>query len=160
MIRAAKKSDMQEILRVYSIARGFMAQSGNASQWGNTYPPVETLNDDIEKNQLFVILEDGRICGAFVFFVGEEPTYKNVYGGAFKTQIPCGIIHRVASDNTCRGTFGRLLDFCKSRAEQFRIDTHKDNKVMQHVLEKHGFSACGTVYIENGEERIAYELIK
>ena len=38
-----------------------------------------------------------------------------------------------------------------------RIDTHRNNLVMQHVVEKHGFSRRGIIFVEDGTERIAYE---
>jgi RimJ/RimL family protein N-acetyltransferase len=40
-----------------------------------------------------------------------------------------------------------------------RIDTHADNKVMQHVLEKRGFRRTGIIYLENGDPRIAFEKV-
>ena len=52
------------------------------------------------------------------------------------------------------------MDFVLSKISHILIDTHADNKVMQHVLDKNGFKHCGTVYMDNGEPRIAYELIK
>jgi len=30
---------------------------------------------------------------------------------------------------------------------------------MQHVIEKNGFKKCGIIYVKDGSERIAYELI-
>ncbi len=42
----------------------------------------------------------------------------------------------------------------------FRIDTHNDNKIMQHVIEKNGFIRCGIIYVKDGSPRIAYEKIE
>ena len=44
-----------------------------------------------------------------------------------------------------------------SKCPNLRIDTHQDNKVMQHVVEKHGFTRRGIIYIADGSPRIAYE---
>jgi RimJ/RimL family protein N-acetyltransferase len=38
-----------------------------------------------------------------------------------------------------------------------RCDTHKDNKIMQHTLEKNGYKYCGVIYLDNGDARVAYE---
>ena len=38
-----------------------------------------------------------------------------------------------------------------------KIDTHEDNVVMQHVLEKNGFERCGKIYTHDGTPRIAYQ---
>ena len=39
MIRKATPADRPEILEIYSRARQFMRETGNPSQWGDTYPP-------------------------------------------------------------------------------------------------------------------------
>jgi len=39
------------------------------------------------------------------------------------------------------------------------MDTHADNKPMQHLAEKHGFTRCGIIYTGDGSPRIAYELL-
>ena len=38
-----------------------------------------------------------------------------------------------------------------------RGDTHEDNLPMQRVLEKNGFQRCGTIFVEDGSPRIAYQ---
>ena len=44
------------------------------------------------------------------------------------------------------------------RCGNIRVDTHRDNKVMQHILTKQGFQRCGIIYVKNGTERIAYQV--
>lgn len=51
------------------------------------------------------------------------------------------------------------MEYCKARVPHLRIDTHEDNAVMQHVIEKCGFKRCGIIYVSNGTPRIAYEWI-
>ena len=69
-------------------------------------------------------------------------------------------VHRVASDGTVRNVLEKIMDYCKAQIPHLRIDTHEDNKVMQHVLEKYGFVRCGIVYVSDGSPRIAYELLE
>jgi len=38
-----------------------------------------------------------------------------------------------------------------------RIDTHRDNAAMLKLLESMGFKFCGVVWLENGDERLAYQ---
>ncbi len=75
MIRPAKKDDLGTILNIYSIAKAFMCESGNPTQWDGSYPDAETLLADIHKQQLFVMTEDDRIYGCFALIGGEDPTY-------------------------------------------------------------------------------------
>lgn len=44
----------------------------------------------------------------------------------------------------------------RGRGLPLRADTHADNKVMQHLLEKNGFVRCGNITLADGTSRIAY----
>ena len=41
--------------------------------------------------------------------------------------------------------------------ESVRIDTHQGNAPMRAMLERSGYVHCGSVYLETGEHRVAYE---
>lgn len=158
MIRKAVVTDLPEILKIYEHARTFMRETGNPTQWQGGYPQREVLINDIEKGQLYVYESGGEICCVFVFFIGVDPTYAYI-DGAWLSDEPYGVIHRVASSGKERGVFSKCIDFCRLQISHLRIDTHADNKVMQHTVEKHGFKKCGIIYLENGDPRIAYEYI-
>ena len=79
--------------------------------------------------------------------------------GSWKSEEPYAAVHRVASDGTVQGVLGHVMDYCSAQVPHLRIDTHKDNKVMQHVLERYGFVSCGIVHARDGSPRIAYELL-
>jgi len=160
MIRPAVPADLPAILPVYRAAREYMRTSGNPNQWGDNKPAPELLAADIEQHQLYVITgDDGAIHAAFVFFIGIEPTYAEIFDGAWLDDGSYGCIHRVASDGTLRGVFTAITDFAKNRAASVRIDTHHDNHTMQHVLEKNGFIRCGIIYLKNGDPRIAFQFM-
>ena len=72
------------------------------------------------------------------------------------------MIHRVASSGSGKGFAAACFDWCReqclaSGCRNLRIDTHADNKVMQHVLEKNGFAYCGKIYLQDGAMRLAYQ---
>ena len=158
MIRLATTADLDAILSVYAHARAFMAEHGNPTQWGTTYPAVEIVEEDIRLDRLYVDEQDGAVCGVFMFTVGEDdPTYAYIEDGAWLDNSPYGVIHRVAADGTIPGVLGRCLAFCRKQCSHLRIDTHADNHIMQSRLEKQGFARCGTIYVEDGSPRIAYE---
>ena len=50
MFRGARRSDLEQILEIYAHARKTMADSGNPTQWGDSYPPQEMLEEDIDSN--------------------------------------------------------------------------------------------------------------
>ena len=55
------------------------------------------------------------------------------------------------------GVLAMAVQFCEQSINHLRIDTHNDNKIMQHVIEKNGFKRCGIIHVNDGSERIAYE---
>lgn len=161
MIRLAQPRDLDAIEAVYAAARAYMAASGNPHQWGDSgYPHRDLLAADIEKKRLYAITEKDEIHGVFAFMLGDDPTYGYIEDGSWPNDKPYGTIHRIASDGQIKGMFTRAFDFCRERADEVRIDTHRDNKTMQHVVQKHGFKRCGIIYLENGDPRIAYQFSK
>ena len=157
MIRKAKLNDLDKIEEIFDYARSFMRKTGNMHQWDGGYPQREILEDDIKKDRLYVFDNDG-IEGVFVFFIGEDPTY-NYIEGEWLSSEEYGVFHRVANGGKLKGMVKQMMDFASPYTTHLRIDTHEDNSVMQHVLEKNGFKKCGIIYLENGDPRIAYEKI-
>ena len=156
-IRPADQADLDEIELVYDHARRFMVENGNPTQWNNGYPQRDLLEEDISLSKLYVACKDSRICGVFVYVIGEDPTYGYIENGAWLSDASYGTIHRIASRES--GLFAAVLPFCRGKCSHIRIDTHADNKPMQHLVEKFGFQRCGIIYVEDGTPRIAYELI-
>lgn len=156
MVRPAKQTDMDRILQIYEVARRFMAENGNPTQWGNGYPSRQTLEADIGLQRLFVVTEEEAVCGVFMFSIGDDPTYAHIEG-SWRSKEPYGVIHRVAG--TGGGIFAAVLEYCSGQTGHLRIDTHADNKPMQHVVEKAGFCRRGIIYVEGGSPRIAYDRI-
>ena len=160
MIRNATPHDLPAIENIYAIARGYMARTGNPTQWGDSYPAHSLLESDIAKNELFVYEEDGIIHGVFAFILGDDPTYAYIEDGQWPNQKPYGTIHRIASDGETKGVFTHCFAYALSQMDEIRIDTHHNNKTMQHVVEKHGFKRCGVIYVSDGSPRIAYQYSK
>lgn len=154
----AKLSQLEEIEKIYSRARSFMKETGNASQWAGGYPSREIILSDIENGNLYVALSDG-IEAVFAFIRNSDPTYDYIEG-EWLNALPYCAVHRVASAGKTKGMLTSIMDYVFSQCDNVKIDTHEDNKVMQHQLEKYGFSPCGTVYLENGDPRIAYQMKK
>lgn len=158
-IRTAKWEELPRIEEIYAAARDFMREQGNLDQWKTHHPAHELLVGDIEAGRLFVCEEDGEILGVFYFAIGEDPTYLVIEDGAWLSDKPYGVIHRIAVAARGRGVAAFCFDHCFAEWPNIRIDTHRDNLPMQRALEKSGFVRCGIIYLENGEERVAYQKI-
>lgn len=157
----ALMSDLDEILSVYRRAREYMAKTGNPHQWGdNGHPTKEMLLEDIDIGRLLVLRNEGKIEAVFMFSLLPDPTYTVIENGAWENDEPYGVIHRIASAGRIKGVLKLCTEYCLQFTNNIRIDTHSDNKVMQHLLNKCGFRKCGIIYLENGDPRIAYQLVK
>ena len=157
-IREAKPTDITEIMQVMDAAKKIMRQSGNMHQWGDGYPSEAVIFSDMEKHGGFVIEDGSRIVGYFAFLPSPEPTYSRIYDGEWMDDnLPYHVIHRIASYPEAHGIFSTIMDFCFSHDANIRIDTHKDNRIMQHNIKKHGFTYCGIIYLASGDERLAYQ---
>lgn len=156
-VRNATPQDLDRIEEIYACARAFMAKTGNPNQWGKTNPPHEWLVDDIEKQLLHVITDETGIHGVFYFYIGDDPTYGEIEDGAWHSNAVYGTIHRIASDGS-GGILRTAVEYCKTRINHIRIDTHHDNRIMQSAVAKLGFQRSGIIHLANGSPRIAYEL--
>lgn len=159
-IKKATIDELKQIIEIYQIAREFMKNNGNPTQWADSYPSKELIIKDIEKNQLYVGVDKNNcIHYVFTFFIGHEEHYDKIEDGRWLNNDVYGVMHRIASDGKIKGVFQSCADYCKEQINNIRIDTHKDNKKMQHVIEQNGFKRCGIIYVEDGAERIAYQYV-
>lgn len=157
-VRKAVWEDLPRIREIYAYARTFMAKNGNPDQWGNSHPPAEQLELDIENGDLYVITDANGIHGVFYFFIGEDPTYNVMDGGWWRSDTSYGTIHRIAGDGS-GGILRTAVAFGRQHINHLRIDTHDDNYVMQKAVQKQGFQRQGIIYIADGSPRIAYDLL-
>ena len=159
-IRLARIEDLDRAKEIYRSAKAFMVETGNPNQWLDGYPKREMLEDDITKGHLYVMEEDSHIYGVFAFIIGDDATYRVIEGGAWRSDVTYGTIHRIASSGERGGLMHLCMEYCLRQIDYIRIDTHHDNKVMQHLILKEGFQPCGIIYAIDGNPRIAYDYIK
>lgn len=156
-IRNTTPADLDILLKLYDNARRFMAAHGNPAQWGTSYPSRGLVESDIESGCSYVCEEHQNVIATFYYRFGADDSYRRIFGGDWLDESPYGVVHRITSDGTIRGAGSFCLDWALSQCGNLRIDTHRDNRVMQHVLKKKRFTRCGIIYLEDGGERIAYQ---
>ena len=150
----------ERIMQVFASAKGIMRASGNDSQWSDGYPSMETVKADVERGGGYVVEDDGLIVAYFALLPSPEPTYGHIYNGAWiDDSSPYHVVHRMASVPEAHGIFRSIIDYCFTVGNNIRIDTHRDNSIMQHNILKHGFRYCGIILLANGDERLAFQRI-
>ena len=159
-IRQSSTADIPRLREIFAIARKFMAETGNPFQWAADYPSEELLRKDIENGDSYVCLLKGKIVATFVLRGGNDPTYNTIYDGAWLNDFPYATIHRIASNGEAKGIMHLAMQYALQHYHTIRIDTHRDNKVMQNAIRKEGFHYCGIIHCWNGSERLAYQYTK
>ena len=157
MIRRATYDDVPVLMDVFRKARGIMRSSGNMNQWNDGYPSEEVVRKDIDNGHCVVLCEEGEVVATMAFIPGPDPTYAEIYDGGWLSDAPYHVIHRIAVAEPGHNAAKALLDWGFGQAGSIRIDTHKDNVIMQHVLSKYGFTHCGMILLANGDPREAYQ---
>lgn len=160
LIRKTTAADVAAAAKIYEDARPYMRASGNHVQWTTAYPNGDTVLEDIERGIGYVCEDEGRVVAVFAFEVGREPDYDRIYGGEWLSDEPYAYIHRIAVGEHGRGIADFCFSYCFGVHPNLRIDTHEDNIPMQKVLRRAGFQRCGTVFVGEGKERIAFQKIK
>ena len=160
-IRKAKPEDLSEIMSIYAYARDFMARTGNPKQWGATnWPPRELIRQDITRGKSYVCTDGDRIAAVFYYDFGKDidPCYRTIENGAWLDDSPYGVVHRIAAAEGAKGAGSFCINWAFRQCGHLRIDTHGDNRVMQNLLKKLGFTYCGVIYVEeDNDPRVAFE---
>ena len=157
-IRLATREDIPAIEEIYESARIFMRENGNPNQWSGSHPNGEDALIGIGDGTSYVCEDGGEVVATFYFKMNaDDPTYRKIHEGAWRSEEPYAVIHRIAVKHHGRGIVDFCFDECLRMFPNIRIDTHRDNIPMQRCLMRHGYEYCGIIYLANGDERMAYQ---
>lgn len=163
--RQALLADVDAIMLIIKQAQSNL-KALNIDQWQNNYPNPQVIKLDIINNNSYLIEIDNDIVATVAILFENEPTYNKIYKGSWLTSNDYATIHRIAVSNDYKGQniATRLINHTKTLAltkglKSLRVDTHKDNLIMQNFLMKNGFKYCGIIYLSDSSKRLAYELV-
>lgn len=156
-IMQATMADRDQIIEILKHGRQMQIESGNSHQWDANFPPISQVEADIQTKAAYKCVDKatGDIQAVFSLFHRPDPTYKSI-DGQWLNDEPYVTVHRIASSGRVSGVGQYCLASVVDKYANVRIDTHKDNAPMRHILAKLGFQAVGTIYLANGDPRIAY----
>jgi len=157
IIRETQIEDIDIVLILFENARQFMKKNGNGNQWIDGYPSRSIIEQDILAGKSYVCEKDGEIIATFYFVVASDPTYSVIVDGSWLNDSPYGVIHRITTNSSNKGTATYCINWCIRQCGNLRVDTHVDNIPMHNLLIKCGFTQCGIITIKNGDKRIAYQ---
>jgi ribosomal protein S18 acetylase RimI-like enzyme len=153
-IRKAKRDDLQEIISIFKMATEVMNEN-NILQWDDLYPDVNILEEDINKNQMYVGIINNEIVSAFVLNQDCDEQYGN--GDWEYPDCSYSVIHRLCVSplyqNQGIGTKiiclieTMLKDSC---IETVRLDAFSLNPYALKMYEKLGYRKVGEVTWRKG----------
>ncbi|OBX26697.1 ribosomal protein S18 acetylase RimI-like enzyme [Gelidibacter algens] len=160
MIRKATSIDIEFILLLTKACAKNMIKNG-IFQWNEHYPNAEAFEQDIARNELYVLTNQNTIVGTIVMssFMDEEyqsvhwltPNTKNLY------------IHRLAvhPDYQGCGFAQQLMSFAEHFGKEnkylsIRLDTFSQNDRNQRFYELRGYQRLGSIYFPKQSEHPFY----
>lgn len=162
--RVAMREDIPTMMEFVRSAQEWFRLSG-IDQWQDGYPTAAVFEEDIARGRSYVMESDGRVVATMCLSFDGEPTYSEIDEGEWLDDAPYAVVHRVVVDFSLRGRglAQSLFQFAIKESlargiKSIRVDTHKDNRPMQRLLEKLKFLHCGRIVLESGADREAYQL--
>lgn len=167
--RAAVLADVPRLVEIAEAARAYLREQG-VDQWQNGYPNAESFCRDIGNGVSYVLEREGVVVGTLCVSFAPDPTYSEIFEGAWLNDEPYAVIHRSAIAPELRGRggagalFGVAEQLCRERGVgNIRVDTHAENAPMRAVLVRQGFVQCGRILIpdagDHDPNRVAYHKI-
>lgn len=160
IFRKATVDDISAVAEIMAAASRRLGAAG-IDQWQRGYPNRSSVERDVEDGVGVVLCEGDTILvyGA-VIFTG-EPAYDDLTGGEWLSSVEYACVHRVCVNEIFvgMGFSKRFMEAAEAmaaeRVQSIRIDTHPDNKIMQGLIRRMGYTYCGDVVIES--RRLAFE---
>ena len=99
--RKAAKTDINSIMNIISQAQAYFKAHG-IDQWQDNYPKLETIKNDINNEDGYVLLKDNIIAGTVAVTFDGRKNYENIYNGGWVSNHEYAVIHRIAIEPIIR----------------------------------------------------------
>jgi len=163
-IRKAKISDLGNIMIMYkSCVKGMI--SNGIDQWDDTYPDIDTINQDLEKQNYYVVEEKGEIIGGINIDQNQDKTYLDIDWEDKSDSFL--VVHRlgVKQDFWNKKIGKNLMLFTEKIVEEkglksIRLDTYSGNPKAMEFYRRLGYRELGSINLKpNKNEYYCFEKI-
>lgn len=159
----AKTEQLDIAMDIIDQGRSYLKSQG-IDQWQNGYPNKTSIQQDIDAEKGYFLTNGADLFAYLCMDFDGEPAYNDIKGNWLTEQdAKYMVIHRLAFNGQFRGkglssaVFELAEDFCRERGiHSIRVDTDRDNQIMQHIMTKAGYTYCGTIWFA-GSDKVAFE---
>ena len=165
MIRKAKLNELREI-KTLTEACAKALQQQNIFQWNAHYPSLKKLQNDIEKQELYVFEAENTIISIIVLTSKMDEVYRNI---DWLSETDNNLyVHRLATHPEFwgKGYARTMMEFAEEFAKNknfisIRLDTFSKNIRNQKFYKARGYTKLGDVYFpqKNDQAFHCYELV-
>lgn len=151
MIRPAKIDDIPYILELTRACAADLRAS-EIFQWNDAYPSREIFENDLQREELYVLTGNGEIRACIVVTSTKDEEYEEI-----AWTVPEGrhvYIHRLAVHPNLQGNglAGKLMDFAEQKASEagcdsVRLDTFSQNPRSNALYQRRGYVRCGHIFL-------------
>ena len=160
MIRKANLPDLPAIKKLTESCALRMQEKG-IFQWNQHYPSLEKLEDDIKREELYVLEDEEKLQGIVVLTPKMDEEYFPIkWLTANKDNL---YVHRLATipQSWGSGNGRKLMDFAEAFAKEndyvsVRLDTFSKNERNQKFYEARGYKRLGNIYFPKQSEHPFY----
>lgn len=152
-IRKAQKSDLSSIEKIYERIHEGEEKGLSTVGWiRNVYPTVKTAEEALNRGDLFVMADDGKITAAAVINQIQVKEYKNAQWKHDATDDEVMVLHALTVDPLEKGKgYGRAFvafyeDYAKEHGcPALRMDTNVKNTRARKLYQSLGYEEIGVV---------------
>jgi ribosomal protein S18 acetylase RimI-like enzyme len=156
MIRKAIETDIEPIIAITKACANAMIANG-IYQWNEHYPNRIAFENDIKRNELYVLEIDSEVKGSIVISTLMDKEYVPI---KWLTKNENNIyIHRLSIHPKLqgKGCAQQLMDFAEQFAiehsySSIRLDTFSQNKRNQKFYELRAYNQLGDIYFPKQSE--------
>ena len=163
-IEKATIEDLGEVSALYDALNDYLATHTNYTGWlKGIYPNGETALNGINKKELFVMRQEGKVVGTMILNHDQEAAYKEGNWSRVLKEEEVIVVHTLAihPEYAGKGIGTQLLEFAKSYSlekgmKAIRLDTSIGNTPAQMLYEKCGYIETGVVDLKLGIEGLKW----
>lgn len=162
-LRKTELCELDAAVRIIEDGRAYLKSQG-LTQWQTGYPDRTCVGEDILAEKGWFLTDGENVMAYMCLDFSGEPAYGAIKGNWLTpADAEYLVIHRLAFDARFRGrglasaAFSLAERHCAEKGvHSIRVDTDPENKIMQHILQKIGFTYCGTIWFAGGD-KLAFE---